>query len=195
MTTPELVKITKKSKAIKFDKKVDQPIKKIKIVAKKKPVDPTKVNAAAVLARIAFTQVDDRFLMNANDIEKDELLKSFVGFDNPTTCQLNLNYLYCKAISNLERRMNLVEKQLKAVCSHPLMEGVNKPVVSGNKRKRDEKQVTGTSDIVVATETINLDAEVTQDGFQSSSITEEKKDEACNIDGRKEEGEVSMHDA
>lgn len=180
MTTPELVKITKKSKSMKVDKKADLPIKKIKIVAKKKPVDPTKVNAAAVLARIAFTQVDDRFLMNANDIEKDETTKIFVGFDNPTTCQLNLNYLYCKAISNLEKRMAELEKKMKAVLAHPTFGGEN--IVCGKKRKRNEDVIQGTEDIIVSSEKINLDGESTKDVFQ------EKVEEGEAIGTSKDDG-------
>lgn len=80
---------------------------------KEKQFDPAKTNAVQVLNRIAFTHVDDRMLMNSDAIEKNEVTKKFLGYDNPTTCQLNLNFLYCKAISALERRLAVVEKQLK----------------------------------------------------------------------------------
>lgn len=118
--------------------------KKEKKGEKEKKFDPSKTNAVQVLHRIAFTHVDDRMLMNNEAIEKNEVTKKFLGYDNPTTCQLNLNFLYCKAISTLERRLAVVEKQLKQLLQST--DHTNSPVivstdsnnenVSGKKRKR-----------------------------------------------------------
>lgn len=114
-------------------------VKKVTLVVKEgkkeKQFDPAKANAIQVLHRIAFTHVDDRMLMNSEDIEKNEVTKKFLGYDNPTTCQLNLNFLYCKAISTLERRLALVEKQLKQLLN-PNSATDSESNISGKKRKR-----------------------------------------------------------
>lgn len=144
--------------------------KKVKFVIKKKPIDPLKVNAVQVLQKIAFSKLEDRFLMNNDDIEKDETVKIFLGFDNPTTCQLNLNYLYCKAISALEKRLSNVEKQLRVLCPTEK--------VSGSKRKRVDDIVKGTEDVHVSSETIDLDGEVTNDGFQNEVCKENEEGKA-----------------
>jgi hypothetical protein len=105
-------------------KKVKFTIKKKETKSKtksrsKKPVDPAKVNAAQALQRIAFTRVEDRFLMDEDVIQKDDLLKPFVGFDTPTTCQINLNYLFTKAITCMDKRMAAVEKHVKLLSDAP----------------------------------------------------------------------------
>lgn len=156
-------------------------------VKKEKKFDPIKANAIQVLQRIAFTYVDDRMLMNSEDIEKHETSKKFLGFDNPTTCQLNLNFLYCKAISALERRLASVEKQLKAFLNPAGVEA-SENNISGKKRKRestkeDIESSVGSTDVNVgdavtdtkttfqaedesgkAVEIIDLDAEETKTG-------------------------------
>jgi hypothetical protein len=157
-------------------KKLIFTIKKSKNSKKsKKEVDPLKVNVVQVLQRIAFTKVDDRFLMNAEDINKDDSLRCLVGFDSPTTCQLNLNYLYCKAIACMDKRMSAIEKQVK------ILSGESEPVKQAcdKKRKRgaDKKEP----------EIVDLCAEDSQcqTVFQDS---EDKYDE-------KEPGEITMDDA
>lgn len=146
-----------------------------------KEIDPFKVNAAQVLSRICFTKVEDRLLMNSEDIEKDESTKLFVGFDNPTTCQLNLNFLYCKAIASLEKRMALLERQMKNITANPVFASDEK--ICGKKRKRVDDLVSGTKDINVNSENINLDGDSTRDGFQN---------EVCESNGNGEAISVTM---
>lgn len=110
-------------------KKVNKRIKKVKLFCRE------KANPLQVISRLTFTSVEDRMLMNNDDIEKNEALKSFLGYDNPTTCQLNLNYLFTKSIVNLEKRVKIIEKKLDEL--YPK----DKPdvSVSGKKRKFQSK--------------------------------------------------------
>lgn len=110
-------------------KKVNKRIKKVKLFCRE------KVNPLQVVSRLAFTSVEDRMLMNNDDIEKNEALKSFLGYDNPTTCQLNLNYLFTKSIVNLEKRIKIIEKKMDDLC--PQVKDTT--TVSGKKRKFQSK--------------------------------------------------------
>lgn len=156
------------------------PMAKKEKVKKEKVFDPRKANAVQVLQRIAFTHVDDRMLMNSEDIEKHETTKKFLGYDNPTTCQLNLNFLYCKAISALEKRLSVVEKQLKSllnpnasVNSQGNVDGAN---VSGKKRKREVSKED------IAANTGSTDVAVTSESFQGQDESS-KSVEVIDLDG------------
>lgn len=160
-----------KIKKVKKVKKITFTIKKTKKSKKsKKEVDPLKVNAMQALQRIAFTKVEDRFLMNAEDINKDDSLRCFIGFDNPTTCQLNLNYLYCKAIACMDKRMSSIEKQVKIISGES--EPASLKQVCGNKRKRGADNHCQT---------------VFRDGGDKST-------QVCHQDDEKEPGEITLDD-
>lgn len=173
----------------------EQKVAKVKVeqtknekIKKEKKFDPAKTNAVQVLQRIAFTHVEDRMLMNSDDIEKHEVTKKFLGYDNPTTCQLNLNFLYCKAISALERRLASVEKQLKALLfPNASANGGDTSVnvnVSGKKRKRevskeDEAVASGSKDVNVNSD---VDAGNSNITFQGEGVKTENV-EIIDLDG------------
>lgn len=166
----------------------DDQEEKVKKVKNEKKFDPAKTNAVQVLQRIAFTHVEDRMLMNSDDIEKHEVTKKFLGYDNPTTCQLNLNFLYCKAISALERRLASVEKQLKALLfPNASANGGDTSVnvnVSGKKRKRevskeDEAVASGSKDVNVNSD---VDAGNSNITFQGEGVKTENV-EIIDLDG------------
>ena len=175
----------------------EQKVAKVKVeqtknekIKKEKKFDPAKTNAVQVLQRIAFTHVEDRMLMNSDDIEKHEVTKKFLGYDNPTTCQLNLNFLYCKAISALERRLASVEKQLKALLfpnANANANGGDTSInvnVSGKKRKRevskeDEAVASGSKDVNVNSD---VDAGNSNITFQGEGVKTENV-EIIDLDG------------
>jgi|JI7StandDraft_1071085.scaffolds.fasta_scaffold31870_3 hypothetical protein len=163
------VKKVKNVKNDKFSIKKKETKSKTKT---RKIVDPAKVNAAQALQRIAFTRVDDRFLMDDDAIQKDDLLKPFVGFDTPTTCQINLNYLFTKAITCMEKRMSAIEKQIKHLSPDYVDD------IVGNKRKR----ACATPSI------IDLDGGETKDGFRK----EDKETQVCTPIEEKEPGEIDL---
>jgi hypothetical protein len=158
----------------------NKKVRKITFTIKKKPVDPTKINAVQALHKITFTKVEDRFLMDEDTISKEDNLRPFIGFDNPTTCQINLNYLYCKAIACMDKRMKAVEKQSS------VSENVTSDNVTGKKRKRVKTEV---ADVATQVEVINLDTEVTKDSFQND------ENKVLPPAEEKEPGEVTMDDA
>ncbi len=160
-------------------RKITLTIKKEKDI-KKKNIDPAKINAVHALQKITFTKVEDRFLMDEDTISKEDSLCPFIGFDNPTTCQINLNYLYCKAIACMDKRMKAVEKL------NSVNENDTDNNVTGKKRKRETKKKIDASTQV---DIVNLDVEVTRDSFQ----TDENKVHTAVEE--KEPGEVTMDDA
>lgn len=153
--------------------------RKITFTIKKKTVAPAKINAVQALQKITFTKVDDRFLMDEDTISKEDSLRPFIGFDNPNTCQINLNYLYCNAIACMDKRMKAVEK------SSFVNESGSGDNVTGKKRKRETKKKLDASTQV---DVVNLDAEVTRDKFQSG------EDKIHPPAEDKEPGEVTMDD-
>jgi|JI10StandDraft_1071094.scaffolds.fasta_scaffold05457_13 hypothetical protein len=160
----------------------NKKVRKITLTIKKKNVDPAKINAVHALQKITFTKVEDRFLMDEDTISKEDSLRPFIGFDNPTTCQINLNYLYCKAIACMDKRMKAVEKL------NSVNENDTDNNMTGKKRKRETKKKIDASTQV---EVVNLEAEVTRDIFQ----TDENKDKVHTPVEEKEPGEVTMDDA
>ena len=160
--------------------------KKVKFVCKKeKEIDPFKVNAVQVLQRIAFTKVEDRLLMNDAEIVKNDTSKLFLGYDNPTTCQINLNFLYCKAIASMEKRLAVLER----ICKEINSEGNGAASTKCKKRKRAaEDTVSGSKDVSVSCETINLDSDVTKDGFQKEEAGVEQI--VKDVGMQTEEGEI-----
>ena len=159
-------------------RKITLTIKKEKDT-KKKNIDPAKINAVHALQKITFTKVEDRFLMDEDTISKEDSLRPFIGFDNPTTCQINLNYLYCKAIACMDKRMKAVEKL------NSVNENDTDNNMTGKKRKRETKKKIDASTQV---DVVNLEAEVTRDSFQ----TDENKDNVHAPVEEKEPGEIDL---
>jgi hypothetical protein len=77
---------------------------------------PIKIKVAAgtaLLNKIKFNQVDQVHLMDGEEVAKHDELHELLGKQDPQHTQLNLNYLIVTAISDLDKRMEALEKKVR----------------------------------------------------------------------------------
>lgn len=158
-------------------------VKKIRI-SKPKVFCREKANAVQLLSNLGFTSVEDRMLMNNSDIQKNEGLKKFLDYENPTTCQLNMNFLFSKAVSNMDKRLKSIEKSMKIETNDK--EKVECHVIKKRKFQGRRGNKVNT-EIESSVEKINIcegKVEDTQKGFTAGG----------DVVKETEEGEVAMLD-
>ncbi len=105
---------------------------------------PKVQDATDLLSAIVYEKVDDRYLMKTEDVVKNEELFQLLGSSDAATTQLNINYLLCTAIADLDKRMIALEKKVrlhfveKRVVNAKAKTGVKTDVKTGVKRKLEQ---------------------------------------------------------
>lgn len=109
----------------------------VKTVGKLKVKAPKGPNAVGLVCAIKYEKVGDKYLFKTEEVTKNEELFQIIGTEDPTTTQLNMNYLLSTAISDLEKRMSALEKKIRLHFAEK-KDAVKKAKAVGVKRKLEE---------------------------------------------------------